>query len=293
MGIEIIMLVVFPFLFGIPILLMAWVGLKDHRKDKKALKSGNYKEFTIKSYSLKDLTDYAELTGRDNKEKIFVCEDDSGNVIEYENYTMLNVGSKYKFRIEDGKYILMKYCKLSPGDYGFIAVGLGFILLGFILLSILVLDMPVKLMIKLFGVFIIGIPCIIAGIFNITENYRICNRRNLVYARVTAYEWKDFFDYSSNSSKTVSHDLCMYVTYMFQGQQITRIAEKVASNGRLQRKYPVGSEIKVYINQKDDYVTNNGKSNNIIIANRRFRGYLIGTMLVIAGIFLTGLMFFI
>lgn len=206
---------------------------------------------------------------------------------------MLNVGSKYKFRVDDGKYVLMTSCKLAPGDYGFIAVGAGFILLGFVLLFMLVFDMPKQLVIKLFCIAMIGVPCIVAGLSNIIDNHRICNRRNLVYARVAAYEWKDFFDFSSDTSEVVSHDLCMYVTYMFQGQQITRIAEKVANNGPLQRKYPVGSEIKIYINPEDNYMTNNGKSNNIIIANRRFKGYVIGLMLVFFGTFLTGLMFFI
>lgn len=76
---------IFPFLLGVPILLMAWVGLKEHRKDKRALKKGDYKELMVKSYSLKDLPDYSETLGMDSREKIFICEDENGNVIEYED----------------------------------------------------------------------------------------------------------------------------------------------------------------------------------------------------------------
>ena len=74
---------------------------------------------------------------------------------------------------------------------------------------------------------------------------------------------------------------------MKDGVMHTEPVQKVAENGLIKRKYPVGSDIKVYINPDGDYAVQNGTNNNIILKNRRFRGYFVGLFFLLFAIIIT------
>lgn len=80
---------------------------------------------------------------------------------------------------------------------------------------------------------------------------------------------------------------------MKDGVMYTEPVQKVAENGLIKNKYPVNSDIQVYINPDGDYAVQNGTNNNIILKNRRFRGYLLGIFLMTAAIAISLIILFV
>ncbi len=271
------------FVFGIFVIVMSMISMIPYIKDVKRLKKKEYEEYTIIKKEEIEEPDSIEALGIEQEFYRYTLVGRNGCADTFEtNQNFYQEGGLYRFKKTNNSYKSVGYTK-RPGILSYMAFIYGVILLliGVGLVFREQLNISVQVMVKAF--FIVGV--VFSGIFfgmrSLINNFRICRKENLITAKVADYRWNQYF-----TSKGVKIALVMYVSYINNGKVVTWPVQKVVENGRIQRKYPIGSDVRVYVNPRWDYMIQNGNNNNIILKNKKMRGFWTGIMVVAACIFI-------
>lgn len=270
------------FVFGIFVIIMSMISMIPYVKDVKRLKRKEYEEYTITKKEEIEEPDSIEALGIEQKFYRYTLVGINGCADTFETgQNFYQEGYTYRFRKNNNSYESVGYTK-RPGILSYMAFIYGVILL-FIGVGLVFreqLNISVQIIAKAYIIVGIIFPGIFFGMRSLINNFRICRKENLITAKVADYSCKEYF-----TTKGVRLPLVMYVSYIQNGKVVTWPVQKVVENGRIQRKYPIGSDVKVYVNPKWDYMIQNGNNNNIILKNKKMRGFWTGIMIVLGSLF--------
>lgn len=276
-------IILFDFVFGICVIVMSLISMIPYIKDVKKLKKKEYEEYTIIKKEEIEEPDSIEALGIEQKFYRYTLVGRNGCADTFEtSQNFYQEGYTYRFRKNNNCYESVGYTK-RPGILSYMAFIYGIIalLIGVCIVFREQLNISVQIILKAFFIVEVIFPGIFFGMMSLIDNFRICRKENLITAKVADYSCKEYF-----TTKGVRLPLVMYVSYIQNGKVVTWPVQKVVENGRIQRKYPIGSDVKVYVNPKWDYMIQNGNNNNIILKNKKMRGFWTGIMIVAACIFI-------
>lgn len=274
--------ILFAFCFGICVMVMSLVTMTPYIKDVKRLKKKEYEEYTIIRKEETKQPDSIEAMGIEQKFYRYTLVGRNGCTDTFEtNEDFYQEGYTYRFRKNNNSYEPVGYAN-RPGILSYMAFIYGVIVL---LIGVLIIfreqfNISMKSLIKIFTIMAEILPIMLFGMMSLIDNFKICRKENLITAKVADYRWNQYF-----TTKGVKIPLVMYVSYIQDGKVVTWPVQKVVENGRIQRKYPIGSDVKVYVNPRWDYMIQNGNNNNIILKNKKIRGFWIGIMFIVAAVF--------
>lgn len=270
------------FVFGIFVIIMSMISMIPYVKDVKRLKKKEYEEYTIIKKEEIEEPESIEALGIEQEFYRYTLVGRNGCADTFETgQNFYQEGYTYRFRKNNNSYESVGYTK-RPGILSYMAFIYGVILLliGVGLVFREQLNISVQIIAKAYIIVGIIFPGIFFGMRSLINNFRICRKENLITAKVADYRWNQYF-----TSKGVKIALVMYVSYINNGKVVTWPVQKVVENGRIQRKYPVGSDVRVYVNPRWNYMIQNGNNNNIILKNKKMRGFWTGIMVVLGSLF--------
>lgn len=282
------------FFFGIGVLFMGFLSFLPYIKDRSDVRKKNYKVYKVVKKEQIKAPDYMEIKGREDTYYGYTLEDEQGQQVYFESiWDFYKEGKVYKMKKDGNEYSTVGNMG-NPGILSYLAMFYGgmLVLIGIVLIFRESWNIPSQFIVKVFMILAL-VPAYVGTSVMMIDNYKTCQKKNLVIAKVDSYRWKDYYSQSSNSGEAIEHVLVLYISYMKDGVMYTEPVQKVAENGLIKKKYPVNSDIQVYINPDGDYAVQNGTNNNIILKNRRFRGYLLGIFLMTAAIAISLIILFV
>lgn len=281
--------------FGITIILCALLLFSPYIKDKHDVRKKNYKVYKVIRKEQVKAPEHMDVMGREDTYYGYTLEDEQGQQVYFESiWNFYKEGNIYKLKKVGNEYETVGRMG-HPGVLPYVVLFIGIVVTGLGVITLLRKHLNISdvILVKICTMSCVAFPAFIVGLMSFIDNCKTCQKKNLVTAKVASYEWKDYYSQSSNSEEAIEHVLVLYISYVKDGRMYTEPVQKVAENGLIKRKYPVGSDIKVYINPDGDYAVQNGTNNNIILKNRRFRGYLLGIFLMTAAIAITLIILFV
>lgn len=213
---------------------------------KKRIKKGEIKEYTIvERLPSHAMTEAEKLIGVTTID--YIVSDEHGNRYPINLYHEYENGHQEMLRKKkDGT--LEVIMRNEPEPYAWIALICGFVLT---IANIILIIYSFKNENAFENwwqilVFILGLAAVIAGIYILDDNMSIYDEKNAVNAKVVGYGWEKKTGVAGQGETQRTRRYYMYVKAMIHDKYSCGIGAEVYEGGKIERKYPIGSTIKMY-----------------------------------------------
>lgn len=148
--------------------------------------------------------DYMEIKGREDTYYGYTLEDEQGQQVYFESiWDFYKEGKVYKMKKDGNEYSTVGNME-NPGILSYLAMFYGgmLVLIGIVLIFRESWNIPNQFIVKVFMILAL-VPAYVGTSVMMIDNYKTCQKKNLVIAKVDSYRWKDYYSQSSNSEEAI------------------------------------------------------------------------------------------